>query len=223
MVARLCQMATRLPKVARDTGWALPSSPEGFSSQRGKGPLSLERAAFLQEEGNLALNLCPEARPGRGRRREGRELSFLSRHCDPRGPGLLAPSPSWGEATSLLDLSSKADRAFSLLSPQPAAPTPCLSPSATLLPSCSPSLCCPETSRVCPAPSPGAAAWPAEQSGLSYCTPGAPSLQQLPGPVPAQGAQQGLPSQTTFPQQSAQVSQCSPWGPTKRGVLSAWL
>lgn len=73
MVTRLCPMATQLPNNARATGWASPSSPEGCSSQRGKGPLSLERAALLQEEGNLALNLCPD---WPGAKRGGKRTQF---------------------------------------------------------------------------------------------------------------------------------------------------
>lgn len=47
-------LATQLPKGARLVGWALPNSLQDCSSQRDKGPLSLERAKLLQEEGNLA-------------------------------------------------------------------------------------------------------------------------------------------------------------------------
>lgn len=169
---------------ARAAGWASPSSPEGCSSQRGKGPLSLERAALPQEEGNLALNLCPEARPGRAGE-EGREenSAFSAGTAVPGGPGLPTPSPSGGEATSPWDLSSEADRAFSLRSPQTGCPHT-LPQSLSHTPASGlPPLRCPEVSRVCPArPSPGQQPGRLSNQGLSYCTPGAPSLQQLPRP-----------------------------------------
>lgn len=55
---------------------------------------------------------------------EGREENsvFLAGTVVPGGPGLPMPSPSWGEASSPLGLSSEADRAFSLLSPQTGCP-----------------------------------------------------------------------------------------------------
>lgn len=81
-----CPLATRLPRGAWSMGWALPSSLEHCTSEHGKGPLSLERAELLQEEGNLAFNqyggqawLGWEWEWGP----EG-ELSFLHRNCGPR-------------------------------------------------------------------------------------------------------------------------------------------
>ena len=119
-------------------------------------PLSLERAELLQEEGNLALNLCPSARPGWGAWGERKELSFLSRDYGPKRTQVpkrlieakVGPCLDW---TSLYR------------APKPAAPTPCLSPSATLLPHPTPiSLLC-AARRYPSVPgilTEGAAAWP---------------------------------------------------------------
>lgn len=99
-------------------GLASPSSPEGCSSERGKRPLSLERAELLQEKGNLAWNLCPEARPGRGGGR-GRGTQFSQQGLwSLEDLGSQKGDAGWSEATSQLDLPSEANRAFSLLSPK---------------------------------------------------------------------------------------------------------
>lgn len=70
-------------------GWALPSSLEHCSSEHGKGPLSLERAELLQEEGNLAFNLYGgQAWWGGGGSGVQRENSvFFTGTVVPGGPG----------------------------------------------------------------------------------------------------------------------------------------
>lgn len=191
---------------ARSTDWAVPSSPENRSSKSGRGPFSLGRAELLQEEGYLALNLCPAARPGWGgvQGPEGREeLSFLSRDLVPPKADL-----SWGEAAPEPGLLSKANMALSVLSPKTCCPH--------ALPQ-SPSHAPDPASLLCPLPrdsqsalgilAEGAAAWPGCVVGvLVTCTPGAPSLQKLPQPSHSEsykslprGSWQGLCAKQLFP------------------------